>query len=109
MGDVVSMLNISAVAVEDGGRYTCRAINSLGETSHSARLNIYGRFPHYATMARVQHRVQSLISSITAGPPLVRTTPPLQVVAGSDTSIFCPYAGYPIRSVEVHLLADGLL
>lgn len=41
-GDVVSHLNITNVAVEDGGLYTCRAINSLGSVEHSARLNVYG-------------------------------------------------------------------
>lgn len=42
--DVVSYLNISAVRSEDGGLYTCRAANSLGEISHTSRLNIYGNY-----------------------------------------------------------------
>lgn len=41
-GDVISHLNISNVRVEDGGLYSCRAVNSLGSAEHSARLNIYG-------------------------------------------------------------------
>lgn len=41
-GDVISHLNISNVRVEDGGLYSCRAVNSLGSAQHSARLNIYG-------------------------------------------------------------------
>jgi len=43
-GDIVSHLNISQVLVEDGGEYTCTANNRAGTTSHSARLNIYGKF-----------------------------------------------------------------
>lgn len=42
-GDIVSHLNISQVLVEDGGEYTCTANNRAGTTSHSARLNIYGK------------------------------------------------------------------
>lgn len=40
---MVSYLNISAVRSEDGGLYTCKAANSLGEVSHTSRLNIYGK------------------------------------------------------------------
>lgn len=41
-GDVISHVNISQVAVEDGGEYTCTAENRAGKVSHSARLNVYG-------------------------------------------------------------------
>ncbi|KAI5631682.1 immunoglobulin domain-containing protein [Phthorimaea operculella] len=73
-GEVVSTLNISATAPEDGGRYSCRAENQLGHVEHSARLNIYG-------------------------PPLVRSTPPQRALAGENVTLLCPYAGYPISSV----------
>lgn len=43
-GDVISHVNISHVMVEDGGEYTCTAENRAGKTSHSARLNIYGKW-----------------------------------------------------------------
>ncbi|XP_028159942.1 Down syndrome cell adhesion molecule-like protein Dscam2 [Ostrinia furnacalis] len=78
-GDVVSVLNISAAAAADGGRYSCRAANALGHAEHSARLNIYG-------------------------PPSIRALGPVRVVAGANATVFCPYAGYPIRSIEVHSL-----
>ncbi|XP_037303266.1 Down syndrome cell adhesion molecule-like protein Dscam2, partial [Manduca sexta] len=77
-GDVVSVLNMTAAAATDGGRYTCRAHNQLGRAAHSARLNIYG-------------------------PPSIRALGPVRVVAGANATLYCPYAGYPIRSIEVHL------
>lgn len=41
-GDVISHVNISNVAVEDGGEYSCTAENRAGKVTHSARLNVYG-------------------------------------------------------------------
>ncbi|XP_073957210.1 cell adhesion molecule Dscam2-like [Choristoneura fumiferana] len=73
--DVVSYLNISAVRSDDGGLYTCRAANSLGEVSHTSRLNIYG-------------------------PPYVRSVGPIRAVAGRELVMYCPYSGYPISSVK---------
>ncbi|XP_053609899.1 cell adhesion molecule Dscam1-like isoform X1 [Plodia interpunctella] len=73
--DVVSYLNISAVRSDDGGLYTCRAANSLGEVSHTSRLNIYG-------------------------PPYVRSIGPVRAVAGRELVLYCPYSGYPISSVK---------
>ena len=43
-GDVISHVNISRVAVEDGGVYVCTVKNRAGFDQHSARLNIYGKF-----------------------------------------------------------------
>lgn len=43
-GDVISHVNVSQVAVEDGGEYTCTAENRAGKVSHSARLNVYGEY-----------------------------------------------------------------
>ena len=43
-GDVISHVNISRVAVEDGGVYTCTVNNRAGYDQHSAMLNIYGKF-----------------------------------------------------------------
>ena len=42
-GDVISHVNISRVAVEDGGVYVCVVKNRAGVDQHSARLNIYGK------------------------------------------------------------------
>ncbi|XP_045780750.1 Down syndrome cell adhesion molecule-like protein Dscam2 [Maniola jurtina] len=73
--EVVSYLNITAVRSEDGGLYTCKAANSLGEISHTSRLNIYG-------------------------PPYVRSIGPIRAVAGRELVLYCPYSGYPISSVR---------
>ncbi|CAK1602580.1 unnamed protein product [Parnassius mnemosyne] len=74
-GDVVSYLNITSVRPEDGGRYTCRAHNSRGVAEHSTRLNVYG-------------------------PPSIRSIGPLRVVAGVNTTIYCPYSGFPISEIR---------
>ncbi|XP_068626569.1 cell adhesion molecule Dscam2-like [Battus philenor] len=74
-GDAVSYLNISSVRAGDGGRYTCRAHNSRGIADHSARLNVYG-------------------------PPSIRSIGPQRVVAGVNTTIYCPYSGFPISEIR---------
>jgi hypothetical protein len=42
-GDVISHVNISRVAVEDGGTYECTAENRVGRATHSAPLRVYGK------------------------------------------------------------------
>ena len=75
-GDVISHLNISVSKVEDGGLYSCVAVNRAGSDSHSSRLNIYG-------------------------PPLIRPFPPsgLTAVEGRAFAAGCPAAGFPIEEV----------
>ncbi|VVC98465.1 unnamed protein product [Leptidea sinapis] len=82
VGEVVSVLNISATQPSDGGQYTCRAHNSRGEALHSARLNIYG-------------------------PPSVRQMAPVRAVAGENITVLCPYAGYPISEVRWSMRGAG--
>ena len=43
-GSVVSHVNVTDVRSTDGGSYTCIATNRAGSTSHTARLNVYGKF-----------------------------------------------------------------
>ncbi|XP_075984284.1 cell adhesion molecule Dscam2-like isoform X2 [Anticarsia gemmatalis] len=73
--DIVSYLNLTSVRPEDGGRYTCRAHNSRGAVEHSTRLNVYG-------------------------PPSIRSIGQIRVVAGVNTTIYCPYSGFPISEIR---------
>ena len=75
-GDVISHLNISVSKVEDGGLYSCVAVNRAGSATHSSRLNIYG-------------------------PPLIRPFPVsgLKAVEGKPFVVHCPVAGFPIEEV----------
>ncbi|XP_057323530.1 cell adhesion molecule Dscam2-like isoform X3 [Microplitis mediator] len=73
-GDVISHVNISSVKSEDSGEYQCTAASRAGETSHSARLNVYGL-------------------------PYVRPMPAVSAIAEKQLQIKCPVAGYPIESI----------
>ncbi|ODN02698.1 Hemicentin-1 [Orchesella cincta] len=73
-GEVVSHLNITNVHSNDGGLYKCTAISKVGNTYHTARLNVHG-LPHVKPMEKAQ------------------------VVAGETFQITCPVAGYPIDAV----------
>ncbi|XP_047103802.1 Down syndrome cell adhesion molecule-like protein Dscam2 [Schistocerca piceifrons] len=73
-GDVISHVNISNVAVEDGGIYSCTASNRVGEVTHSADMRVYGL-------------------------PFVRPMPNISAVAGEPLYIACPVSGYPIESI----------
>ncbi|KAJ2944864.1 hypothetical protein O0L34_g1756 [Tuta absoluta] len=72
---VVSHLNISRTRVEDGGLYSCVALEGEHKTAHTARLDIYG-------------------------PPYIRTLLPIKVQSGDSLKLRCPYYGYPISKVE---------
>lgn len=70
-GSVLSYVNITDLAVSDGGLYGCEAKNDVGSVSHSARIDVYG-------------------------PPYIRPMGNLTVVAGTTVTIRCPVSGYPI-------------
>ncbi|XP_022256217.1 Down syndrome cell adhesion molecule-like protein Dscam2 isoform X3 [Limulus polyphemus] len=71
---VVSYVNITSVAVQDGGEYECRATNSVGSVAHAARMNVYG-------------------------PPFIRPMRDVSAVAGENLYLRCHAAGYPINSI----------
>ncbi|BES91158.1 Hemicentin 1 [Nesidiocoris tenuis] len=74
-GEVISHVNLTKVAVEDGGVYTCKASNKAGSVEHSAPLRVYG-------------------------PPVIRDMPKITAVAGRSLSIACPVGGYPIHTIN---------
>ncbi|KAH9415976.1 hypothetical protein DERP_000471, partial [Dermatophagoides pteronyssinus] len=71
---LVSYVNISSILPEDGGLYTCQAMNDVATVQHTARINVYGR-------------------------PTIRRMPNITAVAGESISITCPVGGYPIDSI----------
>ncbi|XP_073961096.1 cell adhesion molecule Dscam2-like isoform X2 [Choristoneura fumiferana] len=72
---VVSHLNISRTRVEDGGLYSCTAIEGESSVSHSARIDVYG-------------------------PPYIRSLPPIKVQSGEPLKLRCPYYGFPISKLD---------
>ncbi|XP_022837454.1 Down syndrome cell adhesion molecule-like protein Dscam2 [Spodoptera litura] len=72
---VVSQLNITRARVEDGGLYSCLALEGDSNTGHSSRIDVFG-------------------------PPYIRTLPPIKVQSGEPLKLRCPYYGYPISKLE---------
>lgn len=107
-GEAVSVLRLRALAPGDGGRYSCRAHNAHGAAEHSARLNVYGeRLPPTPAAPPAPRPPPLSRPPSSAGPPSVRAVGPVRVVAGANATVYCPYAGYPIRSIEVHSIGDS--
>ena len=71
---VVSYVNITNAAVEDGGLYSCTAANEVTTAVHSARIDI-------------------------TGDPFIRVIKPTIAIEGSPLYLTCPYAGHPIEDV----------
>ena len=40
--DVMSQLNLTHVTDRDGGLYSCRAENTVGQTTHSEQIRVFG-------------------------------------------------------------------
>lgn len=72
-GHVISYLNISKVKIMDRGEFKCSIVNSIGQSSHKAKLYVYG-------------------------PPTLKSSHNMNLilVAGKRVKIQCPVVGYPI-------------
>lgn len=79
-GATISFLNISTIELDDGGYYTCEAINDVASVSHSSNLHVFG-------------------------PPIVHQMDNLTVASSSSVDIHCQYSGYPMDRI---LWAKGL-
>ncbi|XP_038217932.1 Down syndrome cell adhesion molecule-like protein Dscam2 [Zerene cesonia] len=74
-GSVLAQLNISRVRVEDGGLYSCTALEGDNVAVHENRFDVYG-------------------------PPYIRALPPIKVQTGESLNLRCPYYGYPISKID---------
>ncbi|KAF9821978.1 hypothetical protein SFRURICE_017832 [Spodoptera frugiperda] len=74
-GVVISPNTDQRVRVEDGGLYSCLALEGDSNTGHSSRIDVFG-------------------------PPYIRTLPPIKVQSGEPLKLRCPYYGYPISKLE---------
>lgn len=72
--EVISYVNISNIKLEDGGVYSCSAVNEVSENTHTARINVLG-------------------------PPMVKSMSPKIGIESSSLVLNCPYSGYPIEQV----------
>jgi len=79
-GTIISHLNLTSVSTEDGGLYSCEAVNDVGLLSHSAVVNVYG-------------------------PPFVHSMSNVSVISTGRLRLDCPVSGYPIE--EIRWRKDG--
>lgn len=73
-GLVTSYLNITNINIEDGGIYSCEAVNELGISKHFAFIHILG-------------------------PPFVHPLDNVTIAVSDRFDVTCPYSGYPISEI----------
>lgn len=71
-GTIISYLNISSVSAQDGGLFSCEAVNDLGTRRHSALIQVYG-------------------------PPIVHDMDNVSVVTEGKLELDCAFSGYPVQ------------
>lgn len=74
-GTIISHLNLTSVSTEDGGLYSCEAVNDVGLVSHSGMVNVYG-------------------------PPFVHSMSNVSVISTGRLRLDCPVSGYPIEEIR---------
>ena len=74
-GSIISHLNISSISVEDGGLYSCEAVNEISSKKHTALIQVYG-------------------------PPMIHSMGNKSVVSSGKFHLDCPVSGFPIQ--EIH-------
>lgn len=73
-GNTISFLNFTSIDADDGGMYTCKAINDVAESQHSANIHVFGS-------------------------PIVHSMENLTIASSSYHDIHCPFSGYPIERI----------
>lgn len=74
-GSIISHLNVSSITIEDGGLYSCEAVNEVSSKKHTALIQVFG-------------------------PPLIHSMGNKSVVSSGKFHLDCPVSGFPIQ--EIH-------
>lgn len=72
--EVISYVNITNIQLEDGGLYSCSAVNEVASNVHAARINVLGS-------------------------PIIKSMSPKIGIESNSFILNCPYSGYPIEEV----------
>ena len=73
-GNIISHLNITSVSIEDGGLYSCEAVNDYAIIKHSGSIQIHG-------------------------PPMIHPMGNVSVISSGKLVFDCPTSGYPIQEI----------
>jgi hypothetical protein len=71
----MSHLNLTSVSNEDGGIFSCEAVNDVGRIKHSSVIQVYG-------------------------PPVVLAMNNVSVTSSGKLLLDCPISGFPIESIR---------
>ena len=61
-------MNISEIESIDGGAYTCRAINTVGTITHTARVNVYGKHFYFIIQCPIFHQTTTYLYRVMNKP-----------------------------------------
>ena len=74
-GVITSHLNLTSISSEDGGIFSCEAINEVSRIKHSATIQVYG-------------------------PPVVLPMANVSVTSSGKLLLDCPVSGFPIQEIR---------